>query len=121
MEAGLAVGEVLREWHRHVGVEASAVGHARAGVRARPRACTRTLARGLRQAPHDHAVPDVPGDPRQLPRAVGDAGGELGAGIGHAVAPEQGSRRYSLTAAKPNRPAVPDFTPRTPAAPRPPP
>src|SRR5262249_60353902 len=74
------------------GVEGAAVGPGGAGAGAWRCACTGTLARGLGQAPHEHAVPDVPGNPRQLPRAVGGAGGELGDGIGHAVAPQQGGK-----------------------------
>src|SRR5262249_42821294 len=103
------------------GVRAWAVGRGRGGASARPRAFTGPFAHGLGQAPHDHAVPDVPGDPRQLPCAVGDACGELGDGIGHAVAPRQGSERYSLTAAKRNCSAVADLSPGTAGGPRPPP
>src|SRR5262245_2738269 len=46
----------------------------------------------LTQPPHEHGMPDIPGDARQLARAIGDAGGELGDRVGHGVSPRRGTR-----------------------------
>ena len=84
IDAGLDIGEVLREQAGHVGVEAAALGHRRVGAGLGTRALA-APARRLRQPPHHLAVADVPGHPRQLARAIGDAGGEAGDGTGHGL------------------------------------
>src|SRR6266576_2059998 len=98
IDAGLDIGEVALKQDRHVGVKPPPVGDVYA--RLRPRLLAGTLAHGLGQAPHDHAVSDIPGNPRQLPCAVGDAGGELGDGIGHAVAPKRRSSIINATTSR---------------------
>ena len=94
IDAGLDIGEVLPEQDRHVGVETPAIGHAHARLRALSGAFAHTLA----QAPHHHAMADIPSNARHLPCAIGHARGELRHGIGHAVAPQW--LGYSITKAR---------------------
>ena len=91
IDAGLDIGEVLPEQDRHVGVETPAIGHAHA----RLRALSGAFAHSLAQAPHYHAMADIPSNARHLACAIGHARGELRHGIGHAVAPQW--LGYSIT------------------------
>ncbi len=91
IDAGLDIGEVLPEQGRHVGVEAAAFGNGCIGVGSRPRAFAGASARRVGQPPHDHAVTEIPGDLRQLPCPIGEAGGDLREGSGHALS-RSGSR-----------------------------
>ncbi len=96
IDAGLDIGEVALEESGHVRVEPPAVGHRRIGAGTRPRGPAVASTRLLGQSSHQQAVADIPGDPWQLPGAIGDAGGEAGDRTGHAVS----TPRCALAAAK---------------------
>ncbi len=85
IDASLDIGEVPPEQRRHVCIHAP-VGYRGAAAARNVRRFARTPTRFPRQPPHHLAMPDIPGDPRQLPCAVGDASGEAGYGTGHAAA-----------------------------------
>src|SRR5438270_7164214 len=75
------IGEVLLPKSTHVREESFAVRNWRVGMGARPR--TPALARPLRDPGHGEAVSQIPGDARQLTRAIGGASGEAGEGTVH--------------------------------------
>ena len=87
IDAAFDIGEVLPEQGGHVRIETFAVGHRRVGMGPWPRAVAGAPACLLGKPPHDQGVPDIPGDARQLARAISDAGGKAGGGIGHAALP----------------------------------
>src|ERR1700680_4151022 len=83
IDARFDIGEVLLPKSTHVREESFTVRNWRIGVGARPRAPA--LARPLRDPGHSEAVTQIPGDARQLARAIGGARGEAGEGAVHVV------------------------------------
>src|SRR6202022_617805 len=81
IDARFDIGEVLPPKSAQVREESFAVRSSRVGMGARPRAPA--LARSLRDPGHGEAVTQIPGDARQLARAIGGARGEAGGGTGH--------------------------------------
>jgi len=90
IDARFDIGEVLPPKSTHVREESFTVRNWRVGMGARPRAPAR--ARPLRDPRHGEAVTQIPGDARQLARAIGGARGEAGEGTVH-VSPRLGQWR----------------------------
>src|ERR1700674_2789710 len=81
IDARFDISEVLPPKSAHVREESFAVRSSRVGMGAGPRASV--LARPLRDPGHGEAVTQIPGDARQLARAIGGARGEAGEGTVH--------------------------------------
>jgi hypothetical protein len=100
IDARFDISEVLPPKSAHVREESFAVWSSRVGMGAGPRASV--LARPLRDPGHSEAVTQIPGDARQLARAIGGARGEAGERTVHVDprlrtmgAPVQGLRQSS--------------------------
>src|ERR1700736_4649027 len=76
IDARFDISEVLPPKSTHVREESFAVRNWRVGTGTRPRAPA--LSRPLRDPGHSEAVTQIPGDARQLARAIGGARGEAG-------------------------------------------
>jgi hypothetical protein len=87
IDAHFDIGEVLPPKSAHVREESFTVRNWRVGMGAGPR--TPALARPLRDPGHGEALTQIPGDARQLARAIGGARGEAGEGTVH-VSPRLG-------------------------------
>ena len=83
VDAGLHVGEVLQKQRGHVRVDAIAVRHRRAGTGAPRRFATLAPRGGFRKSTQGETMSDIPGDPRQLGGAVGDAREKAGQRSSH--------------------------------------
>ena len=95
IDACFDISEVLPPKSAHVREESFPARSSRVGMGAGPRASF--LARPPRDPGHGEAVTQIPGDARELARAIGGARGEAGEGTVHVV-PRSGRWARQCTA-----------------------